>query len=73
MTKAYSTQDDNNGRCESCDRPESVNEPQTTYPVMLGGGLGLGTMWLCQACRKSAEEQDAKRGTIPPKVATSSR
>lgn len=73
MAKAYSTQDDNSGRCESCDRSESVNEPQTTYPIMLGGGLGLGTMWLRPTCRKPTEERDAKRGTIPPKVATSSR
>lgn len=60
MTKAHSSIDDNGGRCESCDRPESAHEPQSTYPVRLGGGLGLGTMWLCPTCLKEHQERDAK-------------
>lgn len=50
MTKAHSEPDDNGGRCESCNRPETIHQTQQTYPIMLGGGLGLGTLWLCPNC-----------------------
>lgn len=53
MTKAHSEPDDNGGRCEWCDTSQSAYVSQSTVPVMLGGGLGLGTMWVCTAtCRK---------------------
>jgi hypothetical protein len=45
MTKAHSTIHDNGGRCESCDRPESVREAQTAVEVYFGNELGWGTMW----------------------------
>lgn len=60
MTKARSYLGDNGGRCESCDRPESAKESQVAYPVMLGGGLGLGTMWLCPSCLKEQQERASK-------------
>lgn len=50
MTKRKSYINDNGGRCESCNRPESIYEVQRTWPVLLGGGLGWGTMWLCPKC-----------------------
>lgn len=56
MTKAHSTIHDNGGRCESCDRPETVYMGQTTIPVYLAGGLGWGTMWVCPDCRRKKEE-----------------
>ncbi len=52
MTKAYSSPDDNGGRCESCNRPESVYEPQSGVKVLLGGGIGWSTMYLCPSCVK---------------------
>ena len=57
MTKAYSTATDNGGRCERCDRPESANEPQSTVEVRLGGGLGIGTMWVCKTCAEERAER----------------
>ena len=60
MTKARSELGDNAGRCESCDRPETVHMRQTTIPVYLGGGLGWGTMWVCLeprvSCRRSGSD-----------------
>jgi len=50
MTKAYSMIGDNGGLCEFCLRPETEYQAQTTYPVMLGAGFGMGTMWLCPKC-----------------------
>lgn len=60
MTSARSEIDDNGGRCESCDRPESIHMAQTTYPVLLGGEIGWGTMWLCPDCLKKHKERDRR-------------
>jgi hypothetical protein len=65
MTKAHSEVGDNGGRCESCDGPETPYQTQETYPVMLGGGLGRGTMWLCPECLAEHQERDAKRKLSP--------
>lgn len=67
MTKAYSTLGDNGGRCEGCDRPESVHESQSKVDVLLGGGLGWGTMWLCNKCFKEREARKAKEKAMKPK------
>jgi hypothetical protein len=61
MTKANSEVSDNGGRCESCDDPETVHQIQETYPILLGGGLGFGTMWLCPKCLKEHRKRAAKR------------
>ncbi len=50
LTKAHSERDDNNGNCELCQRDDGGK--QSTVPVMLGGGLGMGTMWMCRRCIK---------------------
>ena len=63
MTKARSELGDNAGRCESCDRPETVHMRQTTIPVYLGGGLGWGTMWVCPDCL--AREREYRRLNNP--------
>jgi hypothetical protein len=63
MTKAHSSLGDNDGRCESCNRPETAHQPQTTYPIRLGGGLGWGTLWLCPDCLDKHRARD--RGTVP--------
>jgi hypothetical protein len=60
MTKKYSDLHDNNGLCESCNDPKTKYSGQTAYPVYLGGGLGLGTMWLCEKCLKEHQERDKK-------------
>lgn len=67
MTKAHSEPGDNGGRCEGCNRPETEFQTQVTWPVLLGGGLGWGTMWLCAACvaeRGERREQRAMKHTI---------
>lgn len=56
---------DNGGRCEGCDDPATIYQPQTTYPVMLGGGIGTGTMWLCPKCKA---QRDALRRAEPPRT-----
>jgi len=66
VTKAHSTLNDNGFLCESCNRPETQHQLQTTYPVLLanmgpGGMPAWGTMWLCQKCRKEHEERDAAK------------
>lgn len=60
MTKAHSRLQDNGGRCEVCDRPETAHMPQQTVPVFLGGGLGWGTMWACNECL--SKRRDTKKG-----------
>lgn len=52
---------DNGGRCESCDDPATVNMEQRTYPVRLGGGIGMGTMWLCPKCYAEHEQRDKRK------------
>jgi hypothetical protein len=59
MTKAKSQLHDNDGRCELCNEPATAQQTQTAYPVLLGAGLGWGTMWLCPACL--AEKLKAKQ------------
>ena len=48
MTKAHSEAGDNNGNCELCQKADGGR--QSTVPVMLDGGLGMGTMWMCERC-----------------------
>lgn len=59
MTKAHSELNDNDGRCEFCDDPSTVGQPQRAYPVKLGGGFGQGTMWLCRKCLIEHETRDS--------------
>jgi hypothetical protein len=67
MTKAYSKLYDNNGLCEGCNLPETARMPQRKCPVMLGGGLGMGTMWLCDTCRAAKLARDkARKGPTKP-------
>lgn len=63
MTKPWSAAGDNGGRCESCDRPETVNQVQQTYPLRMTGESGpvSGTMWLCPQCLSEHRERDAAR------------
>ena len=65
MTKPYSKPDDNRGRCECCNKPETEHQAQTAYPVMLGGGMGKGTMWLCDKCLRDHKLRD--RSLICPR------
>jgi hypothetical protein len=46
MTDRRARLQDNDGKCERCDS----NAPQIAVPVLLGGGMGWGTMWMCQRC-----------------------
>jgi len=62
MTKSGLDIADNGGRCESCDSPESVYEMQTGYPVLLGGGIGWGKMWLCPNCLKEHRTRSEQKG-----------
>ena len=66
MSKSYpySGIDDNAGRCESCNRPETEYQTQTGWPVELpayGGGKVMGTMWLCPACLEEKRARDEAR------------
>jgi len=47
MTSKHSSLHDNMGNCERCDQPKTV---QRAVPVLLGGGIGWGTMWMCDEC-----------------------
>jgi hypoxanthine phosphoribosyltransferase len=73
MTKAHSDIGDNGGRCEKCDRPESVYELQRTHPVYLAGGLGWGTMWLCPSCYKETSDEPRNAPTPSPFIETQTR
>lgn len=64
MTKVRSELSDNDGKCELCNRTESRNEQQLAHPVLLGGGLGWGTMWLCYSCLRKKQAD----GTIDPAI-----
>lgn len=68
MTKAHSMLDDNGGRCECCNKPETKYQEQRTYPVRLGGDLGMGTMWLCLKCLQEHELRDKKEKTMKFKM-----
>jgi hypothetical protein len=70
MTKAFSSLDDNGGLCESCNDPETKHKVQRTHPVFLGGGLGWGTMWMCDACynKRTSLEEIIKRQRFNPIV-----
>lgn len=65
MTNKYSEAGDNNGLCELCSSIVTLFEKQQTYPVLLGGGIGWGTLWTCAGCRALLEERD--RGLSPGK------
>jgi hypothetical protein len=60
VTKAHSELDDNDGRCERCNRPETKGLMQTAEPVYLVGGLGWGTMWLCNECLRERREREQR-------------
>jgi len=64
MTKPWSTPTDNAGRCEGCDRPETVHMAQVAAPLIMtdgNGGTVKGTMWLCPDCMK--KRNDRERGS----------
>ncbi len=65
MTDKRSHTRDNAGRCESCDAPDTLYQRQSTYPVYLGGGLGWGTMWLCDKCQAEALARDGGVRPVP--------
>jgi hypothetical protein len=68
MTKAYSKPDDNGWMCERCNRPESINEAQIQVPIMLGGGIGMGTMWVCKTCVEKKRDKDSEKADEMRKV-----
>jgi len=57
MTKAYSSIDDNGGRCERCNKDGSEYLEQRTVKVLLGGGMGWGTLWVCSSCLDAEEKE----------------
>jgi len=59
VTKPYSTAGDDGGRCESCYDPATIYQSQVKCPVMLGGGMGMGTMWKCRKCAERAGQEPA--------------
>lgn len=59
MGCAHSHPEDNAGRCEGCNEPGSEYRTQVTAPVLLGGGIGWGTMWLCPKCVREYCERHA--------------
>ena len=61
VTKPYLQLDDNRGLCESCNSPSTLYESQSGYPVLLGGGLGMGKMWMCRKCLKAAKQRELNR------------
>ena len=61
MSHAKSYPDENAGRCEGCNREETVYQTQVTIPVLLGGGIGWGTMYLCPKCLAEHQEREALR------------
>lgn len=65
MSKSYpySGAEDNAGRCEGCNKPETVHQTQTTWPVKLRayeGNVVMGTMWLCPACLEEHRKRKAQ-------------
>ncbi len=56
MTKAHSEAGDNGGRCESCNELDTVFQRQSTVKIYMGGGLGRGTMWVCDRCLTFVEK-----------------
>jgi hypothetical protein len=63
MTKRWSTVNDNDGLCESCNRPDTIHQRQEAYPLTMAGDHGpvSGTMWLCPTCLKEHRERDVKK------------
>ncbi len=61
MTKRGLSVGDNGGRCESCNELGSEYRMQTGYPVLLGGGIGWGKMWLCPKCLVKHQARDATK------------
>lgn len=59
MSNARSYLDENGGRCEGCSEPGSEYRTQTAAPVLLGGGIGWGTMYLCPKCADAYCERHA--------------
>jgi hypothetical protein len=62
MTKAASFVGDNGGLCEGCNGPQTEFVTQTAVPIMLGGGLGPGTIWLCPPCKRDHEKRHHEVG-----------
>ena len=54
MSNRFSTTSENGGRCESCNEPGSVNRGQSKVLVFMGGGVGMGDMWMCTRCLEKA-------------------
>jgi hypothetical protein len=66
VTKAKSGPFDNGMICESCNDPKTSGCPQTKYRLFLGGGLGWGDMWMCDACLEKAEQRDRSKFIVAP-------
>lgn len=64
MTSRKSYVDDNGGRCEACNREDTVFQRQSTIRVYLGGGLGPGTMWVCDVCRPVCLKRQLLHGLL---------
>ena len=65
MTKARSEIGDNNGLCKSCNAPATLYEQQATRRILLGWGLGWGTLWVCLKCQKRIDARFAVTGKYP--------
>lgn len=66
MSERYAKLGDNAGRCEGCNRDETIYQTQTAVPVRLGSGWGagetcMGTMWMCPKCLEEKRARDAAR------------
>ena len=59
MTQKHSMPDENGGRCESCNRPQTVGMVQTRRPIYLGPEIGWGSWYLCNDCLLWKDARDA--------------
>ena len=71
MTEARSYVDNNGGLCESCNESATRDQAQQSYPVLLGGGMGWGTMWLCPKClaEHRVRDEEKKKAVIEEQIA----
>jgi len=71
VTESYSLLDDNDGRCEQCNDPKTVEQVQQTYPIKPRGDLQWGTLWLCPLCLAKAKLRDQDKNI--PAIASATR